>query len=1121
MTGQQRLSRVQLVNWGTFHGAHSFTMPREGLLLTGPSGSGKSSLLDALAAILVRPSRLRFNAAAQGTDTGDRDRSLVTYVRGAYKRQADAETGEIQTAYLRKDATWSGIALTFDDGRGTVTTLIRLFHLARGSADTGDLKSVFILAKDAVEVLDLKPYVENGLEIPRIKRARPDLAVFSKDAYTGFAARFRARLGITSEQAQVLLHKTQSAKNLTSLDSLFREFMLDEPDSFRLADETVEQFTELSAAHRAVVDARKQVEALRPLRAVDQELTRIGAESAEVSLLELHLDAWVWGHQLARAARERDRAQRSVAELAGELAAAQTARQTADRQALEAQRAYDGAGGAQFGALHDLRERYLSDAEQRRGHVSRLTHLAEAEDLTLPTNASGIAAFTERVGELDAELAGQQQRLKADQWQAHARRSQLDQQQSELGQELAALRKHRSNLDRRLLAVRAQLADRLQVAETGLPFVGELLEVPAEQDAWRGAIERVLGSFARTLVVPDRHYLAAAQIIDASDLGTRLVYERVTDGRTAHAEPPTDRRTLVHKLEVADGPFHGWLWDRLCSRFDYACVDHPDDFAGVARAVTRRGQVKHNEHRHEKDDRSRVDDRSRWVLGFSTEAKEADLERRLTGSLVELAAAVAVLDGQAEQDENLKQRRAGLAELRSIGWPELDVGEAERRVAELDQQIESLRRDRPDFATLETNLHRARDDVRAAERIWQELAVKHAQAETKLAAVVERIEQLDQKLAAVDAVPEPVSDALQVLAAELALAEPDEPGLRKELGTRRSRLEGERHRRENEASRVMGRYRLNWPIAVADLGDDVGYLPEYLQRLTGLEDDGLPGYENRFFELLQRQARNNISQLAQVIKGARREVRMRVDEVNKSLLMTEFARGSYLQIEVRDRALPAVEEFLATLGEITSGSFDDAFAGTDDRAAAERRFEAMRRLLEKLSSEDPADKKWRQLCLDTRQHVQFQARVQDADGVALDHYTGSGGRSGGERQRLVTFCLAAALRFQLAPPGQLVPSYALVVIDEAFDKADHEFTRAGLEVFRQFGFQLLLATPLKMLQTIEDYVGGLVMVSNESGDSSRLHLLLFEDSGDAAHQQPSADEALDFDVLGLRQESLL
>ena len=47
-------------------------------------------------------------------------------------------------------------------------------------------------------------------------------------------------------------------------------------------------------------------------------------------------------------------------------------------------------------------------------------------------------------------------------------------------------------------------------------------------------------------------------------------------------------------------------------------------------------------------------------------------------------------------------------------------------------------------------------------------------------------------------------------------------------------------------------------------------------------------------------------------------------------------------------------------------------------------------------------------------------------------------------------------------------------------------------MFRQFGFQLLLATPLKMLQTIEDYVGGVVMVSNEAGNSSQLHQLIFD-----------------------------
>ena len=92
---QHRLARVQLINWGTFRSHWSFQVPWKGILLTGPSGAGKSSLLDAMAAILVRPSKLRLNAAAQGTDTGDQGRSLVTYVRGAHKREADGETGEV------------------------------------------------------------------------------------------------------------------------------------------------------------------------------------------------------------------------------------------------------------------------------------------------------------------------------------------------------------------------------------------------------------------------------------------------------------------------------------------------------------------------------------------------------------------------------------------------------------------------------------------------------------------------------------------------------------------------------------------------------------------------------------------------------------------------------------------------------------------------------------------------------------------------------------------------------------------------------------------------------------------------------------------------------------------
>ena len=183
--GQHRLARLQVVNWGTFNGSFDLPVPRAGLLVTGPSGSGKSSLLDALASVLVQPRWLQFNAAAQEGGAADRSRSLVSYVRGAYKREADGSTGEVSTTFLRPGATWSAVGLTFDDGRGRVTTVLRLFHLPRGTTASGDLASVFCLAEEPVDLLALQAFAENGLDQRRLKAAHPSWWVHP--TYSAFA----------------------------------------------------------------------------------------------------------------------------------------------------------------------------------------------------------------------------------------------------------------------------------------------------------------------------------------------------------------------------------------------------------------------------------------------------------------------------------------------------------------------------------------------------------------------------------------------------------------------------------------------------------------------------------------------------------------------------------------------------------------------------------------------------------------------------------------------------------------------------------------------------------------------------------------------------------------------
>jgi len=331
-----------------------------------------------------------------------------------------------------------------------------------------------------------------------------------------------------------------------------------------------------------------------------------------------------------------------------------------------------------------------------------------------------------------------------------------------------------------------------------------------------------------------------------------------------------------------------------------------------------------------------------------------------------------------------------------------------------------------------------------------------------------------------------------------------------------SRESGERLKRvENNCVNAMSNYKLSWPVQAADLSADIGFINDYVQILASLRADRLPEFEQRFFDLLQSQSRNNIGVLAREISRSRREIRQRIEPINRSLSQSEYAPGRYLKLVVKDDPPADVQEFVGTLNDIASGSLDDTIGADptpDEQKRAEDRFNSLESLLHRLSSADPADRTWRNHCLDTRLHVRFQADVLDGmTGQAIDHYLGAGGLSGGERQKLVVFCLAAALRYQLARDGSGPPTYGLVVLDEAFDKTDPAFTQAGLDVFRDFGFQLLVATPLKMLRTLQAYVGGAVLISNRDSEGSHCEKIIWEDSRGtdlAAIAPPAEQDAL-------------
>ncbi len=1112
--GQFRLNRIQLVNWGTFDGYCDIAVPRKGVLVTGASGSGKSSLLDAIAAVMVQPRWLAFNAAAQQSGQGDRSRNVLSYVRGAHRRDIDDSTGQVTTAYLRTGATWSGVALTFDDAAGRTVTLIRLMHASQQATGPGEVNSLFLDADEAADLQSLEPMAANGIDSRGIKAAHPGWSATKH--YSAFSNRLQRKLGLASDQAQRLLHKTQSAKNLGNLNALLRDFMLDLPDTFELADQAVDQFEELSGAHRAVVEARDQVAALEPLEAIASAHRRAVETLALLEEEQHHAETFFTTRRIETADSLIAGHRRTLDALHTEIAGAERRERDATAAREQCQTRIAGLGGDRIPDLERLLGEHEATLARREADLLEARQKAGRCGVAVPGSArewrEWDALLSSRIEDLESRETSQAPA----EYEAQRNYVQAREEVRRLAEELEVLQTQHSNMEPALLKARGELAGQLGVDAAELPFAGELIDIDPGEADWQGAIERVLRPLARTLLVPDGLYAEAAAQIDRRSWRTRLVWERVRAGASGTVRE-ADAGCLPGKVSVlSSSPFAGWLAETIGRRYDYRCVDGTSEFGRYDRALTRAGQVKHSRTRHEKDDRWPVSDRTRWLLGSSTEAKQEALRVAIDAASARREKARATADGLAAEAQQRRDRRRELDELRRLEPADVDVAGAREQISSVTAELGRLRAGNRDLAQAESELPGLLEVERAAKEETRHLEIAAGRQEDRISALTLRRDDWQAALRRAEEIPGPVREALEARVqapVQRRGTRDGDPDLDEIEALNRSTLsaigddqrttQSSLDRQIKLAENQMRRFKDRWPQRAADLSIGVDYLPEYLRMLGQLREDRLPEFEARFFELLQSQSRNNITGLSSKIRASRREVRNRIDPINDSLMRTEYSPDCHLQVRVGDRGLPEVRAFLRELQEITADTVSDVMENGDDpeaRRAAEERFLRIQRLMARLRSQELADRKWRDLCLDTRMHVEFRAEVIDADGHPVDFYEDAGGRSGGERQKFVTFCLAAALRYQLARDGAAVPQYGLVALDEAFDKTDPEFTRAGLEVFRSFGFQLLLATPMKMLQTLEDYVGGVVLFQNEPGRPSRVLARRFEE-GDADGEQ--------------------
>jgi uncharacterized protein YPO0396 len=1068
---QFRMRRLQVFNWGTFSDLHDIAIAEDGFLFVGRSGSGKSTLLDALGALLVPPQWLTFNAAARDGDRSRRDRNLASYVRGAWGDQKDIDSGEIATRFLRTGTTWSALALTFANAEGREISLVQLYWLRGTQAANSDVRRHYMVAERGFNIAgELQDF---DLDVRALKNALPDVEHYG-DTFRGYAERFRRLLGIESELALKLLHKTQSAKNLGDLNSFLREFMLEPPESFAAADRLVAEFAELDAAHQEVVTVRRQVDTLVPAREQHERMLALGNRIDAHERLLQAIDGFAEGARadlLARAIEELKTRDEGLAGEEGQVAERHAAQRALLRDLEDQHRER---GGHRIETLEEDRSRAQEQRDERMKRRGQVEASCGVMGWTLPDNAH---AFSERLTEARSLVEGWRDRQEA----ADARRdglrdrnAELEREFTEVRREIDAMERQPSNIPAHMLELRRRMATELGWSEADLPFVGELIQVKETAVDWQGAIERVLHGFAQSLLVDERRYAAVSAYINDTHLGTRAVYYRVGDERPTDLAQPRPN-ALWHKLELRETSYRPWLEAELLRRFDYACVDNLRDFRQETRALTRQGQVRHGRDRHEKDDRWAVDDRRRWVLGFDNRQKLALYRQRAQELGLALAEVGQALGALKEEREAEQRRHDACMVLTNLDWQAIDVAGTLDRIRDLETQLRELREGNRELRDLGERIETQRAAVDETEARLQQLRIQRGTAQQDLNRRIQEREAVLQRLADCIHPAPPEREALtERFAAKgtLSLANLDERRRQVERAIQEELTELRASRADSikRIERAFAAFLSQWPHESADLDASIDAAPDFMALLQRLERDGLPRHEQRFFDLLKEQSTENLAALNAHILQARKDIHVRMETVNEGLADAEFNPGTHLQIEISDRHLQDVREFREQVQQVLGHVWQL------DRAGAEQRFLTLRQLVRRLGGDEPEHRHWREQVLDVRLHVEFIGRELDAKDNEVEIYRSGAGKSGGQREKLATTCLAAALRYQLGGSEGGLPQYGPVVLDEAFGKADNEFTELAMRIFEKFGFQMIVATPLKSVMTLEPFIGGACFV---------------------------------------------
>ena len=1086
-----RLAYFEAYNWGTYNKKIvTLQMQSENALLTGDIGSGKSTIVDALTTLLVPHQKIVYNKAA-GADT--KERTLYSYVVGEYKSAQDEEFGSAKAIALRDSANYSVILGRFEnEGFAEHLILAQFFYLLNNQ-----VHKFFVVSQGELQIKkDFFHFSDIRALKKRLKNS-PHTSVY--DSFKEYSKDFRRVMGIKNEQALNLFYQTVSLKSIGNLTQFIRTHMLESSAIEKHIDELCSNFAELNHTHELVLKAKHQLELLNPIKKESKRYQGMLLEQAQTERLKQKLGLYF-------AYEKEQLLSAKIEELQLELTKKHSSKKELHEEVENiAQK------------LSDLKMELKANGGDRIDQIKREIKFLSQNLQTAKLQNQNYNKIIKSLGyqavsnehrfllTLDAMKkefdAIEEEQVSLENSIMFDKNSQIAYQNalSELEVEISYLKNNPSNIPQRVSKIRENLANALNLSSEALPFVGELITVKDEK--WSGAIERVLHNFALSLIVESSYYDAVSEYVENTHLQGKLVYLKVDSMKQVDRFVPIETNSLLEKIELkVDSPFYEWLNGEMQQRFNIVCVEEMASFRRFKKALSIHGQFKSNFSRHEKDDRYDVNDRSRWVLGWDNFIKLEALEKEQTKQTQKLAMVKNALKKNILRKKEILEKRDHLRDalkfeiFDTINW------------YKYSKEIESLEEEKQALENATDILKKLQESIEENEQILKNLKSKYEDVLSeigRLGHVIEmRTEELNSAklLISNGELDEEIALKLERLKNELIDTKLNLNNMHQSQNRIKERLESivygltkKINRSTTKIITDMGHFINAYPSESKEFDATINSIDDFNTKFEQLKKDNLPKWQKKFKELLKEKTIQGVVILQSELDYQSKQIVDKIRKINQSLQDIEYSDGTFIELIAEKSKNSEIKDFKQKLKLVTTGSI------TEDNSYDEQKFLAIKEIISRFNGREghiDVDKKWKNIVTDVRNWFDFSASEKYmSDGTQKEYYAHSGGKSGGQKEKLAYTVLASSLAYQFGLEYDKIQSrsFRFVMIDEAFGRGSDESTRYALKLFEKLRLQLLVITPKQKINVIEPHVSSVHFVHNQDGmDSSLISMTIQE-----------------------------